>query len=85
MKHVYANSATDWFVAESPEHAAALAIEADKKNDIYDEGNDYDFELVPDDQLLSMFNNDGSDTTTKKTAREWADENEPGFLMTTNY
>lgn len=84
MKHLYANDTTDWYVAESVEHAVKLYRDLNAITGLLsDEEMDTAFAQVDDDKKLTRTEDDGSKIT--KTAREWAYSNEPGFLMTTEY
>lgn len=82
-KHVYANQTTDWYVAESKEHAIELSIEFNKGLGLFEDELDLEFEQVADDKILSREEISGQ--TVKKIAAEWAADNEPGFLMTSEY
>ena len=86
-KHVYKNETTDWFVAESEEHALELwkrymVDEVGERLEDYDEDG-YLFSLWPDDKPLTV-TDEGSGGVTK-TGREWADESPCGFLCTTEF
>lgn len=85
MKYLYANSITDWFVAETVQHAKKVARQFYKEtaSDIPVDELDMDFRRVPDDKVLTM--DMGNGTVLKKTAREFADANECGFLMSSEY
>lgn len=85
MKYVYANNVTDWFVAETVQHAKKLARQfyKDTSSDIPEDELDMDFRRVPDDKILTM--DTGDKEPVRKTARQFADDNECGFLMSSEY
>jgi hypothetical protein len=87
MKRVYANSVTEWFVAESAEEAARFARDYYRDADITNEDEmDLSFKPEPDEKSLSLVIDDhGSDDPASKTCAQWAAERPKGFLATTEY
>jgi hypothetical protein len=80
--HLYANSAIDWFAAESVEAAVAMARELYSEHECDPDDMDLIFEQVPDDKILGL--RDGAELVGRKPAGQWARENGPGFFATTN-
>lgn len=83
--HVYANSVTEWFVAESVDTAidAARTHLRDVCGVTADE-MDLDFTQEPDTKILRIWD-DAHETQSVKTCVEWAKENGPGFLCSTEF
>lgn len=82
MLHVWANSVTEWYVAESADEAANMAREIGKLAGVTDDELDLDFEMWDDGRALTM-DIDGEKVT--RTCAEWAAVNGKGFLGTTEY
>lgn len=87
-KHVYSDN-TDWFVAESPEHAAALWATY-MRDEIGEDQADYEgtshFEQEPDDKLLTITTEDiGPVRKVTKTCAEWARTEPVCFLGSTEW
>lgn len=84
-KHVYQNDVTEWFVAESVEQAIELARAMNVKNEIPEDEMELDFRQTPDDTVLTIADYGPMGERANKRAAEFAAENEPGFLATTEY
>ncbi len=82
--HVFSDGETDWYVAESPEDAAALQREL---TGLKTEDQDWTFEALPDAASLSIYPDDGRKPGSQvtKTCAEWAASNSRGFLCSTEY
>lgn len=86
--HVYVNGIVDSVVAESPEHALQLLTAH-----LVDMGSDGPDELAsaftqePDDKLKTITRDDENhvERPVTKTCAEWAVENGPGFLCSTEW
>lgn len=86
MKHIYANSVTEWYVAESIEQAKELARLRCEEHGIDVESQCFDFEQWPDERPLSItLDGDLLDKPTVKTCAEWAAESAVGFLASTEW
>jgi hypothetical protein len=86
---VYANSVTEWYVAESPEQARAMLLEANSIShgpNIPEAELDLEFTQEPDDKVLKLEIDESGDLQVKElTCAEWAAKNGKGFLATTEY
>jgi len=80
--HVYRNHVTDWFVARSPEDAVKMAREYYAECLTEAQKDWLDFEQEPDDKAITCHTDDGEVT---RTCAEWAAENGPGFLFSTEF
>lgn len=96
MKHIY-SSETDWFVADSPEHAIELCCKFYECGSCglqgacgWDKKDGSPFDLVDDVLPLTIRDMDSPDgngdyVKTTKTCREWADQEPYGLLCSTEY
>lgn len=84
LLHVYANSATDWYVAESVEEAVTLYRKENEKTGLDDSELDLEFLQCPDDMILNI-RNDDQNKSERKVCAEWCFINGKGFLCTENF
>ena len=84
---VYANEATDWFVAETAEEAMVLYRQwLESNREVMDESEISAFRMCLDVMELSIIpDHDQSLPAVRKTCAEWAQERGKGFLCTENY
>lgn len=77
--HVYENEVTDWVVTISEEEARKLLLDFFKS----DEYEDLEYTQCPDDQDLTITNDDTGKET--HTCAEWCKMNGKGFLCSTEW
>ena len=83
--HVYANDATDWFVAESVEEAMVLYRQWLKDSGCtMDESEITPFGQCPDEKIIQI-KGDEHALPVSYPASKWAQINGKGFLCTENF
>ena len=83
--HVFTNE-SDWFVAESAEHAQQLCIE--HYGGLFSDEEFGTFEELADSSMLTISYEDApedQESRCKHTCRQWADVSMPGLLASIDY
>lgn len=84
---VYVNDLPEWWVAKDKNHLHSLMFGSERDTaDYILDWDPEDWEEVPETQAITIHEDEDRESAkVTKTAAEWAAENGPGFLCSSEY